>query len=123
MKSNLRWQDMITYLNKTAEMLRRTLPHLPAGAGFGVGCPESLLHNKNSQGLREVLLRDFEISEICCFPDRVFTFSDMESTVILGRRRTAIEQGRSITTFRRVREREMDQCKNWPIFAFGLWRR
>ena len=99
------------YLNKTAEMLGRTLPQLPAGAVFGVVGPESLLHNKNSQDLREVLLRDFEISEICCFPDKVFTFSDMESAVILGRRRTAAKERRPTTSFRRVREREMDRFK------------
>ncbi len=99
------------YLNKTAEMLGRTLPQLSAGAVFGVVGPESLLHNKNSQDLREVLLRDFEISEICCFPDKVFTFSDMESAVILGRRRTAAKERRPTTSFRRVREREMDRFK------------
>ncbi|TVS16562.1 MAG: SAM-dependent DNA methyltransferase, partial [Planctomycetaceae bacterium] len=102
----------ISYLNKTAEMLSRTLPQLPAGAVFGVVGPESLLHNKNSQGLREILLRDFEISEICCFPDKVFTFSDVESTVILGRRRMSPDQGRSITSFRRVRERHMERFKS-----------
>lgn len=99
------------YLNKTAEMLGRTLPQLPAGAVFGVVAPESILHNKNSQDLREVLLRDFEISEICCFPDKVFAFSDMESAVILGRRRTAATERRPGTSFRRVRERDIERVK------------
>lgn len=99
------------YLNKTAEMLGRTLPQLPAGAVFGVVGPESILHNKNSRDLREILLRDFEVSEICCFPDKVFAFSDMESAVILGRRRTVDKERRPLTSFRRVREREMDRFK------------
>lgn len=99
------------YFNKTAEMLGRTLPQLPAGAVFGVVAPESLLHNRNSQDLREVLLRDFEIIEICCFPDKVFTFSDIESAVILGRRRTAAKERRPSTSFRRVRERDIERFK------------
>lgn len=99
------------YLNKTAEMLGRTLPQLPAGAVFGIVGPESILHNRNSRDLREILLRDFEISEICCFPDKVFAFSDMESAVILGRRRTVDKERRPVTSFRRVREREMDRFK------------
>lgn len=99
------------YLNKTAEMLGRTLPQLPAGAVFGIVAPESLLHNKNSQNIREILLRDFEISEICSFPDKVFTFSDVESAVILGRRRTAAKERRPSTSFRRVRERDIERFR------------
>ena len=98
------------YLNKTAEMLGRTLPQLPAGAVFGVVAPRACC-TTNSQDLREVLLRDFEIFEICCFPDKVFTFSDMESAVILGRRRTAAKERQPSTSFRRIREREIERFK------------
>ncbi|MDZ7618696.1 MAG: hypothetical protein U1E05_16960, partial [Patescibacteria group bacterium] len=99
------------YLNKTAEMLGRTLPQLPAGAVFGIVVPESLLHNKNSKELRAILLRDFDIGEICSLPDKVISHSDMESAVILGRRRDATAHPARWMSFRRVRERDMDRFK------------
>jgi hypothetical protein len=73
---------------KAVEMLRRTLPELPVGGVFGVLVPQTVLNGPEAREVREVLLRDFELSEICRFPGKVFEFSEMETAVILGRRRS-----------------------------------
>ena len=67
-----------TYLNKTAELLHRVLPRLHPGAVFGVVIPQGLLQSKNTSDLRALIAREFEIAEICLFPDKIFMFSDME---------------------------------------------
>src|SRR5207244_7846673 len=74
-----------TYLNKTAELLHRVLPRLHPGAVFGVVIPQGLLQSKNTSDLRALLAREFEIAEICLLPDKIFTFSDMESAILLER--------------------------------------
>ena len=75
------------YLNKTAEMLHRTLPHLPDSSCFGVVVPQGFLHSSNAAELRREVLEEYEIDEVLLFPDKVFAFSDMESAVLIGRRR------------------------------------
>ncbi len=77
------------YLNKAAETLRRTLPHLPTNACFGVVVPQGFLHSRNAAELRRDILSEFEVDEILLFPDKVFEFSDAESAVLIGRRRKA----------------------------------
>jgi hypothetical protein len=77
----------VRFINKSAEMLWRTLPHLPIGAVFGVVIPQLLLHSKGAREIRELLLREYELKEICLLPDKVFSFSEAESAVIMGRRR------------------------------------
>jgi len=76
----------VRYLNKTAEMLHRTLPHLPDGSCFGVVVPQGFLHSRNAAELRREILTSYEIDEVLLFPDKVFEFSDMESAVLVGRR-------------------------------------
>jgi hypothetical protein len=71
---------------KAVEMLSRTLPELPVGGVFGVLIPQAVLNGPEARGVREVLLRDFELAEICRFPGKVFEFAEMETAVILGRR-------------------------------------
>ncbi len=94
------------YLNKTAEMLQRTLPHLPMGACFGVVVPQGLLHSSNAVELRRETLSAYEVDEIVLFPDKVFAFSDMESAVLIGKRRD-VRNGHHIR-YRRVREPDID---------------
>lgn len=90
-------------VNKSSEMLRRTLPYLRHAAVFGVVLPQSFLQNKNSRPLRETLLKSFDLREICLFPDQVFSFSDVESVVLLGRRKSLT--GELAIRYRRIRER------------------
>ncbi len=98
------------YQNKTAEMLHRTLPHLPNNACFGVVAPQGFLHSRNATDLRRGMLSDYEIDEILLFPDKVFEFSDMESTVLVGRRREVGDTHQ--IRYRRVREPDIKTFRN-----------
>jgi hypothetical protein len=98
------------YRNKTAEMLRRTLPYLPNGSCFGVVVPQGFLHSRNAAELRREVLTQYEIDEILLFPDKVFAFSDMESAVLIGRKH--LRGGRiHQVRYRRVRERTIDEFR------------
>ncbi|CAN5553357.1 hypothetical protein BH10PLA2_BH10PLA2_24070 [soil metagenome] len=96
------------YVNKTAELLSRVLPVLPEGAVIGLVTPQGFLHGKSAKGVRRILVDHFEIQEICLLPDKVFTFSEMESAIIIGRK-TLSPSGK--VRYRRVRERESDSFK------------
>ena len=100
-----------TYMNKTAELLHRVLPHLRPGAVFGVVIPQGLLQSKNASNLRAFIAREFEIAEICLFPDKIFTFSDMESAILLGRRISQPSKAMGRVRYRRVREPDAEQFK------------
>lgn len=97
----------LEYDNKTAEVLWRTLPHMPVDSVFGVVAPRGFLENRNSASLRKSLVEDFELREICVLPDKVFEFGDMESSIILGQRR-ASKKISNTTKFVRVREKDID---------------
>jgi len=90
--------------SKAVEVLVRTLPHLPAKAVFGVVLPQGFLHSKEAIDVRKHLLKNFELSEICLFPDKVFQFSDMETTILLGRKRPQRRKAAYRVRYRRVRE-------------------
>ncbi len=95
----------LTFVNKSVEMLWRALPKLRGSAVFGLVLPQSFLHNNNAKEARKMLVSTFELREICLFPDKVFSFSDAESVVLLGRRRQATYKGS--VRYRRVRERQL----------------
>lgn len=100
------------FLNKSAEVLWRTLPHLPDGGTFGVVVPQTILHNKDARELREFLARDCELKDISLFPDKVFAFSDAESAVIVGRRRRVAAA--QTVHYRRIRERDLSVFRSDP---------
>ena len=102
-------ESELTYVNKSSEMLWRTLPHLRQGSVFGVVLPQSFLQSKNSSSLREMMLRSFDLREICLFPDQVFS-SGVESVVLLGRRKA--EAQNSLVRYRRIRERGLPQFRS-----------
>lgn len=95
----------LSFTNKAAEVLWRTLPQLPEGGVFGVVVRQTILHSDNASGLRKVLVEEFELKEICLFPDKVFSFSDAESAVIIGRRKAG--GGNASVSYRRIRERQL----------------
>lgn len=95
----------LSFVNKSVEMLSRTLPKLQGSAVFGLVLPQSFLNSGNAKEAREMLLRNFELREVCLFPDRVFSFSDAESVVLLGRRKPT-KDGNKVR-YRRVRERQL----------------
>ncbi len=104
-------EEELRHANKTAEMLRRALPALPAGAVVGIVVPQGLLHSSNATEVREMLVREFEIADICLLPDGIFTLSDMESAIVLARKRPVRKRRGSSFTYRRVRERDLDGFK------------
>ena len=99
------------FLNKAGEMLWRVVTNLQPGAALGVVLPQGVLHSKNATSLRRFLATNFEIGEICLFPDKVFTFSDAESAVILARRLPPRQQRAQSVAYRRVRESDVEDFK------------
>jgi hypothetical protein len=91
-------------------MLWRTLPHLPEGGVFGVVLPQTVLYSDNANDLREFLSSECELREICLFPDKVFSFSDAESAILIGRRKTP--GGQNGVRYRRIREPELDRFRS-----------
>jgi hypothetical protein len=100
----------VRFFNKSAEMLWRTVPQLPEGGVFGAVLPQNFLHSDNAREIRELLVRKCDIKEICLFPDKVFSFSDAESTILIGRRKKIT--GQNQVRYRRVREREIQSFRS-----------
>ncbi len=98
----------ICIYNKAAEMLRRTLPSLTDGSVFGVILPAGVLHSSFAQDVRKMIVENYELREISLFPDKVFSFSDAESAILLGRRLPLRSPTRPSVRYRRIREREME---------------
>jgi hypothetical protein len=101
--------EVLSFNNKSAEMLWRTLPQLPDGGVFGVVLPQTFLHSENARDIREFLVRQCEFREICLFPDKVFSFSDAESAVLVGRRKVASQNQ---LRYHRIRERELPSFRS-----------
>lgn len=93
--------------NKTAEVLAQTLSALPVGGVFGFVVPQGILFGKNTDPLRRMLCEEFELKEICLFADKVFSFSDAESAILVGRRVESSSLSHAVSC-RRVREADMD---------------
>ena len=89
---------------KALELLDRTLRHLSPGAVFGVVVPQGVLHSRQAKEIRTLLLKEFEIREICLFADKLFEEGDAETAVLLGRRRFPKERASGRILYRRVRE-------------------
>jgi hypothetical protein len=109
------------FLSKAAEILSRALSEMPAGAVFGIIIPQTLLHKKNASGFRKLLIDDFELQEICLFPDKVFNFAAHESAVLIGRK-VAGGLSPSVTIrYRRVRHRQMDRFRTSYGVTSEVW--
>lgn len=100
----------VRFFNKSAEVLWRTLPQLPEGGVFGVVLPQTVLHSDGARDLREFLVSECELKEICLFPDKVFSFSDAESAVLVGRRKRV--SGENAVSYNRIRERELPSFRS-----------
>jgi len=95
---------------KEEEMLARTLAFLPTGSVFGVVLPQGFLHSESAKDLRQLLATDFEMQEVCLLPDGIFTYSDAETAILLGRRHKPTGSGK--VRYRRVREPDRDSFIN-----------
>lgn len=62
----------VRFLNKSAEMLWRTLPQLPEGGIFGIVVPQTILHSDNARDIREFLVVDCELKRDLAFPRQGF---------------------------------------------------
>ena len=99
------------FLSKAAEILHRALSAMPDGGVFGVVVPQTLLHDSNASDLRKLLSEQFELQELCLFPDKVFNFADQETAVLLGRKHSPGSPSSTSIRYRRVRERQMELFK------------
>ncbi len=95
--------------NKAAETFRRVVENLQPGGVFGFVLPQTLLHSQPASALRQLLLRDFEISEISLFADKVFRYGEPESTVIIGRRFARNAPRHFAVRYQRIREGQVAQ--------------
>ena len=109
----------VEYGNKAAEMLNRALPHMREGAVLGVVLPQGLLVSPKTTRLRERLLTDFEVFDICALPDKVFGRSEAESATIVARKIRGRERTRRSTSYASVREPDIEQFKRYREVA---WR-
>ena len=100
--------DMRFHRNgQAAELLRRVLRSSQPGTAFGIVVPQTILDGNWFTALRRDLLEQCDISEITVFPDKVFQFADVETGIILARKRPAGAKPFSHYLFRRVRESGM----------------
>lgn len=109
--------ERVSANTKATEMLFRTLPQLPQGSVFGVVMPVGFLHDKESKAVRELMLSEFELSEIAVFSDNLFEHGDHETAVVIGRRRNGLSRQFSFH-YRRVREPGMEDFKRRQEFSW-----
>jgi len=103
----------LRYFNKAAEVLARTLPYMRAGSVFGVIVPQGFLHASNLAPLRQLIVQQFELSEICALPENVFTSARHKSAFIFGRK--MIRERRRVAFANRVRFKTIQQ---WELKEF-----
>jgi hypothetical protein len=95
--------------NKATELLRRAIPNLSSGALIGIVLPRETLEGKKSRKLREDLLRDLQLLEICLLPDGMFTHSGAESGLLLARK----GEGKSEVFFRHVGDEHRNRFREY----------
>ena len=92
---------------QAAELLRRVLRSSQPGTAFGVVVPQTILDGNWFTALRRELLEQCDVQEVTVFPDKVFQFADVETGIILARKRPASARPSPQYIFRRVRETGM----------------
>src|SRR5579864_1621360 len=98
-----------SYGNKAIQVLAETLKSLPKDGVFGMVLPQSVLHSKGARELRQLLGKDYQLRDIALFPDKIFSFSDAESAVIVARHR--VSHGKNTVYYRQVRERDFQSFR------------
>ena len=74
------------HAKKAVEVVTRTIDKIPAGGMFGLVVPQTIISGPEAKHIREFLLKQCEIAEVCRFPGKVFKFAQIETAIILGRR-------------------------------------
>lgn len=90
--------------SKAVELMDRTLHNLPVGAVFALVLPQAVLHSTEARRARELLLRSFEVREICLFADKVFEEGEPETVILIGRKTLQVGLSQPKIRYRRVRE-------------------
>ena len=108
-KDKQTYGNAITTGNKAAEVLAKTLPHLPPKSVFGIVLPQGFLHRKELAEFRKYILDDFELRTICVLPENgVFGQSKHPAAVLLGRK---VESKKNIS-YIRVPKSHLETFKN-----------
>jgi hypothetical protein len=115
-KRYLRTNEPVTAQTKAVEMLKRTVPSLAPGAVFGFVLPQGTLYDREARSIRESFRDSCDIVEVSLFEDDLFSQSDHEACIVLGRRQV---DGRAVSsvTYRRVRNRDMEAFKSALAFS------
>lgn len=95
----------LKYNNKAAEIFFRAATSMQPGAIFGFVLPQNFVVNRRFSELRRDILSRFELGEIVLLPDKVFTFSDSESVILLGRKQPEVKS--YAIPYRRLRESQV----------------
>jgi len=103
------------YFNKAAEVLARTLPYMPTGSVFGIILPQGFLHASSFAPLRQLIVKQFELSEICALPENVFYTARHKSAVILGRKvvdTNKVYASKKRTRFKRIQKWDLNEFED-----------
>jgi len=103
------------YFNKTTEVLARTLPYMPTDSVFGVILPQGFLHASSFAPLRQLIVKQFELSEICTLPENVFHTARHKSAVILGRKvvdTNKVYFSKKRTRFKRIQKWNLNEFED-----------
>jgi len=101
---------------KPKELLRRILPKLPNGALFGFVLPQSFLDGNDYKSERQIFHDSFEILNITTLPDRVFQYSDAETTIFIARKSKPSKLSKAHCLHVRDADRENFRLRNSPTF-------
>jgi hypothetical protein len=102
--------------NKAAEMLWRTLPFMPEGSVFGIVLPRGFLKAANLTDLREMILSNFELHQICCLPKKgVFLKATHEAVILFGFKKIKRLQRKGVrenkVLYRHISQEGLDRFK------------
>jgi len=96
--------------SKATAILQRIVHQLRPGAVVGVVLPQGMLQSREAADFRQELAQSFEISEVLLLPDKIFTYSDAESAVVLARK--IPEGSRKPARYIRVREADTEPFRS-----------
>lgn len=91
---------------KPLELLRRVLPVMPSGSLIGMVFPRSFLDSNDYRNERNIILNNFEILNLTALPDRIFKYSDAETSIIVARKK--MPSKRNMTIYREVRDQQKE---------------
>lgn len=94
---------------KPVELLRRALTVLPDKSFIGMVLPRSFVDGSDYKKEREMILSNFELIALTSLPDRIFLHSDMETAIIVARKREP-RRDRSVV-YREVKDQDRERFR------------